>query len=260
METKTNTGPIPANLFSNMKVQTPLSLEAVPIKLENEEPMTDKQLKYICHMSGCAPDAIRHLGKWQASWLIDSLVEQRYNAENDDEDGGQIKAPIPQSRNGCGQRTLLLLIILGFTIYYFFVRSNDSEESPPKTTQPAEITLVEKRAGTNAAINTLPANELETAGPTALPDATKDPAQESDQLDSARPVLTFTDIELPATFLVLEDIEMLDPAGKEIVIPSKTLIEVVARKPAGTLTINALAETYVGNESRLIGKVRTTEK
>ena len=67
---------------------------------------------------------------------------------------------------------------------------------------------------------------------------------------------------MPADLLVLTpiQIEILNPAGQETTIPADAEIEVLTRSELGTLKLRVGRITFVGNESRLRGKVKVLDK
>lgn len=63
-------------------------------------------------------------------------------------------------------------------------------------------------------------------------------------------------IQLPATIITIEPVSLLNEVGNETIIPAKTTITILERAKLGSLNMVVKGKTFVGNESRLIGKAR----
>jgi hypothetical protein len=63
-------------------------------------------------------------------------------------------------------------------------------------------------------------------------------------------------VSLPVTLSVVEPVSLLNAAGKEGVFPVNSVIKVTKRTERGTLSLEINGAIFVGNESRLSGKVR----
>lgn len=63
-------------------------------------------------------------------------------------------------------------------------------------------------------------------------------------------------VPLPCTLIVTEQTSLLNIAGKETAIPVGTTIKVLTRKSLGSLGAEIKGAQFVGNESRLAGKVK----
>ena len=87
----------------------------IPDREENEDPITNNQLRYIRKL---APDikikgGLENLGKWQASAIIDQIKNHQEGLENDIA-GGKIYKGRKLKR--------LLLIVVVVIIVYFIVK------------------------------------------------------------------------------------------------------------------------------------------
>ncbi len=60
---------------------------------------------------------------------------------------------------------------------------------------------------------------------------------------------------LPVTLVSTEAFSLLNIEGKETIIPAGTVIKVLKRGKKGSLTTEIKKGVFVGNESRLAGKV-----
>jgi hypothetical protein len=66
---------------------------------------------------------------------------------------------------------------------------------------------------------------------------------------------SFGGISLPVSVTVVESVSLLNAAGEDTSFPAGSIIAVKERKPSGTLTTEINGSMFVGNESRLAGKV-----
>ena len=93
-----------------------------------------------------------------------------------------------------------------------------------------------------------PPSQTETAPlPMPAPQTSTEPA-------TAVPA-TLEFVVLPVTLVSTEAFSLLDIEGKETVIPAGSVIKVLKRGKMGSLTTEINKGTFVGNESRLAGKV-----
>ncbi len=67
---------------------------------------------------------------------------------------------------------------------------------------------------------------------------------------------TLEDVPLPTAVTVIEPITLLNATGKETAIPLDTVIMVEKRSSSGTLTMQINGALHVGNESRILQKVK----
>ena len=63
-------------------------------------------------------------------------------------------------------------------------------------------------------------------------------------------------LQLPTTVTSIAPLSLLEPGGKEIVIPVNSTIKVVTRSEHGILTLEILGTVFVGHEYRIADKVR----
>jgi hypothetical protein len=76
----------------------------------------------------------------------------------------------------------------------------------------------------------------------------------------SEPSLQLEMIDLPTTLIATEPISLLNAAGKEVSMPANTRINVTKRTGHGTLTMEINGALFVGNESRILGKVKPNER
>jgi hypothetical protein len=87
----------------------------VPDRQDDEAPITAKQLEYIKQLaSGMDLDAVRGLGKWQASALIDHLQAVRHSqsAQLGEEWAQMNQGAGKKSKSGCVWKIVIGLIVL----------------------------------------------------------------------------------------------------------------------------------------------------
>lgn len=68
--------------------------------------------------------------------------------------------------------------------------------------------------------------------------------------------LSLEGVTLPATLTVMKEFNLLNATGQETPIPVNALIKVTQRSGTGTLSMEINGAFFVGNESRLSGKVK----
>ena len=74
---------------------------------------------------------------------------------------------------------------------------------------------------------------------------------------SDSPVLqSLEGVSIPVLLVATEDVALLDQFGKETTLKAGAILKVQDRKARGTLSIESNNVVYVGNESRILGKVK----
>ena len=91
---------------------------------------------------------------------------------------------------------------------------------------------------------------------TITPEGTLPQGQNVSQAQNPLILKTLESVSLPCTVIVTEEFSLMNSAGKETSIPVGTSIRVLSRKKLGSLETQIKGATYVGNESRLAGKVK----
>ncbi|MGJ8642189.1 MAG: hypothetical protein ACSHX9_02175 [Luteolibacter sp.] len=237
--------------MSDQKI--PLDLRYISEKEEGEESITDKQIDYIIHLTGCKSKDIEHLGKWQASELLDEIIDER--DENREIDRDLSKGSGKSKKQGCS--CLWAFVLLVVVCFFAGKCAIESETAEPLNQQPEEKPELIRAADAKPTEEpvSIPDEQPITAEPIAEETPIESMAEDiPDQTDEI--LLTLEGVELPADLLVLSEVQLLNPAGKETVIPADAKITILSRKEGGTLTLRSGGETYVGNEYRLKGKVR----
>jgi hypothetical protein len=233
--------------------KTPLDLRYLPERKDREEPITGKQITTIIHLTGCESQVLEHLGKLQASALIENILNERdeIRGTNDASRHGK------NGRKKAGYGSLVVLILLGGVCFLIWKFSLSPGGGNPFTHEPALAADTDQSPSIKQPEN--PARQEGGPGSPTPPSATTipdkvAPEEQIERLDGR--LESLEGIDLPSTILVLSPIQLLDPAGKETTVPADTELEVLTRREGGTLTMRSGEKTFVGNESRLQGKVR----
>lgn len=113
---------------------------------------------------------------------------------------------------------------------------------------------------TDAEISPPPQPEAPIEAETARPEisTTEVPAVEPEiKPEAAHQALVLTETELPVLVVTTEPFTLLNNTGKETSIPIGTKIAITNRSKGGTLTTKIGGSLFVGNESRLLGKIKS---
>jgi hypothetical protein len=224
----------------------PLDLRYLPERQAGEEPITDKQITLIVHLTGCEAKVLQHLGKLQATGLIEHLLQERDEMRERDRASGKSR-PSGKKTGWSGLMVLLMLGGVSFLIWKFAFNSGDGSPSP----EPELAAGDDGQAPSARAVREPASSETPVSPATpVLPEG----SVVDDQPEGA--ISSFEAMDFPVRLVVLSPVVLLDPAGKEATIPADTELEVVSRKEGGTLTIRSASQTLVGNEIRILGKVR----
>ena len=220
------------------------AIAGIPEKKPGEEAATEGQRTHLRSFGMFSESTIRELGVWQASYLIGKAADIRA-AENHAAD---------LADTGSGAKTrygflLVLLLIAGslvwaakhFSVYPFEAKPGD-EASQIRIEPHGESGNVKPSATGNQ----------QRAEP--APETGETPANKSRALKSLE------GLDFPLPLVVVKPFELLNKLGKETTIAADTVITVVKRTEKGTLTMEINGETFVGNESRLSGKVERRDQ
>jgi hypothetical protein len=179
--------------------------------------------------------------------------------------------------NQAAQSILALGLIVFGSIFAYSKCSNytggrndtqQAQDSSPSSNDWATVDGEENLPPRTAPLRTFYDKKPEDASPQPLPEPAPEPAptiadqsameEQIDRMDGI--LLSLEGMDLPVDLLVLTEVQLLNPAGQETAIPADTKITVLTRKAGGTLTLRVGEENFVGNESRLKGKVRIFDK
>lgn len=100
-------------------------------------------------------------------------------------------------------------------------------------------------------------NLLKEQAQAAEPPATSSSANDAKRAVPGPQILkSLEGVPLPCTVIVIEKFSLLNAASKETEIPTGWTIKILSRKKLGTLETEINGRLFVGNESRLAGKVK----
>jgi hypothetical protein len=211
--------------------------DGIPPRQPGEEPATANQLEYLKSLADFNDADLKALGKYQASWLIEKTKEARELAKSG-------KSTTRKSPLGL---FTIATVFLGLALWGPNLPKLWNQWMNPET--PIQSTSGKPNPPSPPRTGNVP-KEIENAPDTpALPDA-------ADTAPSP-PLATLANLPLPATLTVIDPVSLLNATGKEVTFPVDTLITVENRSAAGTLTMKIEGELFVGNESRLAGKVKS---
>lgn len=71
---------------------------------------------------------------------------------------------------------------------------------------------------------------------------------------------SFNEIKLPAKFVIVAPVSLRDETGKESQFSPDTQIQIENRSEKGILTLRINGALFVGDESRVLGKVKSGQK
>lgn len=216
------------------------ALRNIPEKQSDEESASERQLGYLRSFGYFSERLIKDLGVWQASYLIEQalLIKEEGSANIDASQNRTRK------RGGCGR--LLFLLLLLFLVIVIVRNCSKSEiddtDNPSESQSELNIPEVSGNAGEPKVPSGVEHESEVSPAPEASPEAPGMP-------------LDLASVQYPAIVVTTERFGLLNSAGKETPIAVGTLIKIAKRSELGTLTMEIGEELFVGNESRLIGKV-----
>lgn len=212
------------------------ALRNIPEKQPGEEPANEGQKGYLRSFGYFSEKTIKELGALQATYLADQadLIKREGSANID----------IHQRKPRKLARPIIIVVLLGLiALVHFkgkelFNRKADVLADPAARESEAPAPEVPKSAGDRKA-----SDSRADPAPVPAPEVPEKP------LDLAA-------VQYPAILVATDPFVLLNSAGKETTIAVGTLIKVVKRSELGTLTMEIDGALFVGNESRLVGKIR----
>lgn len=146
---------------------------------------------------------------------------------------------------------LVLLIVAGVSVN----KLNPAEQVPPPNSKPlisnaatnnpsrlADVAYVDPLKTTDPPVETVISTEPESATKHSRPEI----------------LASLEGIALPAVIVTTEEVTLRNSTGKEVALPKETNIKVTSRSTLGTLSMEIKGNLFVGNESRISGKVKNT--
>jgi len=217
------------------------ALRNIPEKQAGEEPANEGQKGYLRRFGYFSEKLIKDLGTLQSSYLIDQaeLIKEEGSAN--------IDASQKKPRKLIGFVRLIFLLAVLFLVIVMgrkFLKSGN-EDATNHSESESERSIPEdpEKAGEQKATE-----KLEPEGQAA-------PA--TGQLsESVGKSSNLALIQYPVIVVASESFDLLNNEGKETPIAAGTPIKLVKRSELGTLTMEIGGKLFVGNESRLLGKIR----
>ena len=212
------------------------ALRNIPEKQPGEEPANEGQKGYLRSFGYFSEKLIKDLGILQAAYLVDQadLIKEEGSANID------TSQKRPPKLGGFVRLIFLLgvLLLVAVLVRNFL----NSEKDDPINNSDSKIEA------------SIPEGSVKEAIKKTRPEgqAAPVPGQISEAVEKT---LDLAVIQYPAIVVTTEKFELLNKEGKETPISVGTTINIVKRSDLGTLKMEVGGELFVGNESRLIGKV-----
>ena len=212
------------------------ALRNIPERKPGEEPANEGQKGYLRSFGYFSEKIIKELGASQAAYLADQadLIKKEGSANID----------IYQKKPRILGKLIVIVVLLGLIALVHF---KGKELFGPKADG------LEQPAGrqSEAPKPDVPNREVTRNEPRSEVKPVPAPVQEAPE----KP-LDLASVKYPAVVVATDPIGLLNSAGKETPIAVGTLIRIAKRSELGTLTMEINGALFVGNESRLFGKVR----
>jgi hypothetical protein len=172
--------------------------------------------------------------------------------------GEQIQLDTKSGGLGCFGLVVIIAIIVFFGKWVWgkfedSPQSAEAENDKNKIEKVAENAkeYVDKSVKRKAEHSTLKVAENELSAQSA-----SDNKKKSKDASQTEALQSFEGVSLPFYLEATEKFNLLDASGKEMEIPIGSIIKVLERKPSGTLVTEINRSPFVGNESRVAGKVK----
>jgi hypothetical protein len=162
------------------------------------------------------------------------------------------EAPKKRSCLGCFLKLIVLAIIgfLALAILGYFLDKGVDKNSEKASDQSNSSSV------TNAGERSPKPNSVEiAAGDVVSADQGASRSSGNPVKIPARVSSPFENKDFPLHLIVTEEVNLLNKVGKEVAIKKGAVIRIDKRSDSGTLTLSLNGELFVGNETRLIGKV-----
>lgn len=217
------------------------TIKDLPKRGANEEPATKQQLDHLRSLAPFKDSDLADLGQWQAAYLIDQAVEIK----------NQIGSGPVKATGGWWKvlRVVLILLLSAATAKILFDWYSARE---PQTNSQAQAASAKSPEAVNEAdpFANIPTDGTKTPGHPRGPSGAKPTAPSSGTLSS------LDGLALPIDVISTERFDLLNEVGKETAIPAGATIHIEKRGTKGSLTMHIKGTLYVGNELRLLRKVR----
>lgn len=212
------------------------TIKDIPQRSATEGPATPQQLAQLRNLAAFQESDLAELGGGQAAYLIDQAEKARSQSGPAPAKGGFWKMA----------RIVLILALVAVTVKILIDRTTDQQ---PQAT-PAVPEATGKTADAADPFARMPGGGATSPG---------QPRSSSNGQTTPPPPGTLTTLEglvLPVVVTSTERFELLNAVGTETAIPVGCAIQIEKRGAKGALTLRIKGGVYVGNELRILGKVR----
>ena len=216
------------------------ALRNIPEKQAGEEPANEGQKGYLRGFGYFSENLIKDLGLLQASYLVDQA--ELIKAE------GSANIDISQQKTHKLGGIMRLIVLLAVLVVAVVMGRKFLDSGSDDATTHSEFQSEENIPGIPNQGGGQKANKKDGSTGVADPDAELRPESEEESLDLAV-------IQYPATVLTTKGFNLLNKEGKETPIAVGTTIKIADRSDLGTLTMEIDGELFVGNETRIDGKI-----
>lgn len=164
------------------------------------------------------------------------------------------EAPKNRSCLGCLFK-LVILAVVGFLALAglgYFLDKGGNKKSEKKPAESNSENIKSDGDTPETKFNTAATPDQETSS--HRPGASTLPGKSS--TSDTQTTCSFENQQFPLYVAVTNEARLLNNEGKEIVIPKGSMLKIDSRSAKGTLTLTFEGKLFVGNESRLLGKVK----
>lgn len=162
--------------------------------------------------------------------------------------------PKKRSCLGCLFKLVILAVVGFFALaalgYFLDKGENKKSEKTPTESKSANTTSSNDTQNAEIKNAASPDQKISPRSPGASTSPGKSVIED---VQAANP---FEGQNFPLYVMVTDEVKLLNNEGKEIIIPKGSTLRIDSRSSKGTLTISLDKRLFVGNESRLLGKVK----
>lgn len=227
------------------------AIKGMPPREAEEPPASESQLVHLRSFQIFSESTVRELGVLQASYLIDQAKQIR-----EYEEAEKLSAAKQHKARGLGS-LVILVMILGAVFWggkqYMGSLSGPASHDPKQSVEAGTASSTQETQGPETPEGGHPHGVVNSPPSTGGSDSEEKKPALSPDLNE---LTTFAGLDLPMTVRVAESLDLLNKVGKETTIPVGAIITIEERKNLGSLTMKIEGEMFVGNESRLLHKVR----
>ena len=217
------------------------TIKDIPKRGVDEGPATKSQLAQLRSLAPFKEADLANLGQWQVAYLIDQAEEIR----------NQIRAGPPKPKWGVTRFALILVIGVATAGVVKRLMDHSAATARQASSKLQDATAKAPASGNPAdPFAQLHSDTAKNPSPAHAPPDTKPTPP------TAGTVTTLDGVALPIYVISTARVDLLNEAGKEVPIPAGSTIRIEKRGAKGSLTMHIKGATFVGNEMRILGKVR----